>query len=73
MVPRGVLLVHYLDDFLLIFTNPSVLQGEGENDVNTLVCAGFLISPKSVVHPVLLLSFMGKLLDLVRCSVSNRP
>ena len=57
MLPTGVLLVHYLDDFLL--------AGVGERAEDALVMEGFLVRRKSALRPVCLLSLLGKSLDLV--------
>ena len=56
--------MHYLDDFLLVFTDREVLREAGRTAVRALVEAGFLISPKSVLDPVPVASFLGKQLDL---------
>ena len=66
---RGVLapeiiLVHYLDDVLLVFTDREVLREAGRAAVRALIEAWFLISPKSVLDPVPVASFLGKELDL---------
>ena len=52
VLPPGVLLVHYLDDFLLVYTEEGVLREASRAAVRALVEAGFLISPKSVLDPV---------------------
>ena len=62
--PPEILLVHYLDDFLLVFTDREVLREAGRVAVRALIEAGFLISPKSVLDPVPVASFLGKELDL---------
>ena len=64
VLPPEILLVHYLDDFLLIFTDREVLREAGRSAVRALIEAGFLISPKSVLDPVPVASFLGKELDL---------
>ena len=48
VLPEGVLLVHYFDDFLPIFTDPMVRKRAGERAVEALTRAGFLISPNIV-------------------------
>ena len=55
----GFLLVHCLDDFLLVYTEEGVLREAGRAAVHALVEAGFLISPKSVLDPVQLVSQEG--------------
>ena len=64
VLPPEILLVHYLDDFLLVFTDREVLREAGRAAVRALIEAGFLISPKSVLDPVPVASFLGKELDL---------
>ena len=56
--------MHYLDDFLLVFTDKEVLREAGRVAVRALIEAGFLISPKSVLDPLPVASFLGKELDL---------
>ena len=64
VLPPEILLVHYLDDFSLVFTDREVLREAGRAAVRALIEAGFLISPKSVLDPVPVASFLGKELDL---------
>ena len=64
VLPLEVLLVHSLDDFMLIDTDKGVLCEVGRDSVRTLVESGFLISPKSVLEPVVRVSFRGKALNL---------
>ena len=61
VLPPRVLLVHYLDDFLLPYAEEGVLGEAGRAAVRALVEAHFLISPK-------LVSFLGKALTPKRCS-----
>ena len=70
VLPSGVLLVHYLDDFLLVYTEEGVLREAGRAVVRALVEAGFLIRPKSVLDPVQLVSFSGKALNLALQTVA---
>ena len=63
------MLVHYLDDFLLVYTVAEVLREAGRAVVRALVEAGFLISPKSVLDLVRLVSFVGKALNLASRTV----
>ena len=65
VLPPGILLVHYLDDFLLVFTDREVLREAGRS----AVCA--LISPKSVVDLVHVASFLGKELSLATRQVRS--
>ena len=64
VLPPEILLVHYVDDFLLVFTDREVLREAGRSAVRALIEAGFLISPKSVLDPVPVASFLGKELEL---------
>ena len=64
VLPPEILLVHYLDDFVLVFTDREVLREAGRSAVRALIEAGFLISPKSVLDPVPVASFLGKELAL---------
>ena len=68
--PPGVLLVHYLDDFLLVYTDEGVLREAGRVAMRALAEAGFLISPKSVLDPAQLVSFLGKALNLATRTVA---
>ena len=52
VLPPGVLLVHYLDDFLLVYTEEGVVMEVGHAAVHAVVEAGFLISSKSVLDPM---------------------
>ena len=56
--------MHYCDNFLLVYTDKGILHEAGWDAVRALVEAGFLISPKSVLEPVVLVSFLGKALNL---------
>ena len=71
LLPPEILLVHYLDDFLLVFTDREVLREAGRSAVRTLIEAGFLISPKSVLDPVPVASFLGKELNLATRQVRS--
>ena len=64
VLPPRIPLVHYLDDFLLVYTEEGVLREAGRVAVRALVEAGFLISPQSVLDPVQQVSFLGKALNL---------
>ena len=69
--PPEILLVHYLDDFLLVFTDKEVLREAGRSAVRALIEAGFLISPKSVLDRVPVASFLGKELNLATRQVRS--
>ena len=70
VLPPGVLLMHYLDDFLPIYTEEGVLRDDGRAAVRACVQEGFVIGPKSVLHPVQLVPFLGKALNLVSRTVT---
>ena len=55
-----MLLVHYLDDFLLVYIDEEVLRRAGRADVCAWAEAGFLISPKGVLDPLQPVAFTGK-------------
>ena len=65
MLPPDILLVHYLDDFLLIHHDRSYLRGSTGDAVLALGREGFIVSPKSVLEPATQLVFWGKWLDLL--------
>ena len=71
VLPPEILLVHYLDDFLLVFTDREVLREAGHSAVRALIEASFLISPKSVLDPVPVASFFGKELNLATRQVRS--
>ena len=71
--PGGLLLVHYLDNFLLVYSDKGVLREAGSDAVRAPVDAGFLISPKSVLEPVVLVCFSGKALNLSTRTVECHP
>ena len=64
VLPPDILLLHYLDDFLLVH------HDNNDNTGNTVIALGregFIVSPKSVLEPATQLVFLGKWLDpLVR-------
>ena len=62
--------MHYPDDFLPVYTKEGVLREAGCAVVCAVVEAGFLISPKSVLDPVQLVSFLGKTLNLASRTVA---
>ena len=64
------MLVHYLDDFLPVYTDEGVLREAGRAAVRALVEAGFSISPKSVLDPVQPVSLLGKALNLATRTVA---
>ena len=52
IVPDGVYLVHYLDDFILLSCDRDLLEGVTETVAVRIRQAGFLVSPKSTLSPV---------------------
>ena len=47
-----MLLVHYLDDFSLVYTDKGILREAGGVVVRALVEGSFLISPESALDPL---------------------
>ena len=70
LLPPVVLLVHYLDDFLPLYTDEGVLREAGCAAVRAMVEAGFLFSPKSALDPVQPVFFLGKALNLATRTVA---
>ena len=64
-LPPHILLVHFLDDFLLIHHDKGYLRSNTGGAVDALERGGFIVSPKSVVQPATRLVFLGKWLDLL--------
>ena len=65
VLPTDILLVHYLDDFLLIHHDKGYLRDNAGNTVDALGREGFVVSPRSVVDAATQLVFLGKWLDLL--------
>ena len=65
VLPPDILLVHYLDDFLLVHHDKGYLRDNMGNAVIALGREGFIVSPKSVLEPATQLVFLGKWLDLL--------
>ena len=51
VLPPDILLVHYLDDFLLMHHDKSYLRDHTGNAVLALGREGFIVSPRSVLEP----------------------
>ena len=64
-LPPDILLVHYLDGFLLIHHDKGYLRSNTGGTVEALERGGFIVSPKSVLEPATKLVFLGKWLDLL--------
>ena len=62
--------MHNLDEFLLVYTEEGVLREADRAAVRALVEAGFLMSPKSVLDRVQLVSLLGKALNLALRTVA---
>ena len=65
VLPLDILLVHYLDDFLLVHHDKGYLRDNTRNTVIALGRGGFIVSPKSVLEPAAQLVFLGKWLDVL--------
>ena len=63
--PPPFLLVHYLDDFLLVHHNKLYPRRHTGGTVLAIEEGGFIVSPKSVLEPATQLVFWGKWLDLL--------
>ena len=65
VLPPNILLVHYLDDFLLVHHDKGYLRDNTGATVLALGREGFIVSPKSVLEPATQLVFLGKWPDLL--------
>ena len=65
VLPPDILLVHYLDDFLLVHHDEGYLRDNTANTVIALGREGFIVSPKNVFEPAIQLVFLEKWLDLL--------
>ena len=65
VLSANILLVHYLDDFLLVHHDKGYLRNNTGNTVIALGHEGFVVSPKSVLEPATQLVFFGKRVDLL--------
>ena len=63
LIPTEVLLIHYLDDFLLIARDRDFLRGVTSRVAGRLRESNFLVSPKSTLDPVQSLFFPGKFFE----------
>ena len=66
LIPQGVELLHYLDDFVLVSTDRPMLHGTTQECVRVVVENRFIVSDKSTSDPVQHLFVLGKFLDLQR-------
>ena len=73
IVPEGVYLVHYLDDFISFSCDRDLLEGvTGTVAVRTRQ-AGFLVSSKSTLSPVQVLQALGKVVNLRERFIQVQP
>ena len=68
LVPRHMELLHYLDDFLLVGSDPTEVQEVTDRVVAALQAGSFIVSQKSTLHLVHEIFFWvsGWTLKLVR-------
>ena len=64
-LPPNILLMHYLDDFLLVHHDKEDLRRHTGGAVIALERGGFIVGPKSVLEPSTRTVFLGKWLDLL--------
>ena len=65
------LILHYLDDFMVLGKDKALVSEVTESLVILLEGKGCLISPKSMLKPVQRLAWLGKQFDFVTGSISN--
>ena len=73
LIPKEIILLHYMDDFLLIGPDPAVLARVTALVAEALRTHGFIVSPKSTLSPVERIFFLGKWLDLSARTISSHP
>ena len=73
LIPEGIVLLHYMDDFLLIGPDPAELTKLTTLVAEALRRHGFIVSPKSTLSPVERIFFLGKWLDLSARTISSHP
>ena len=73
IVPGHMILFHYLDDFLILGGSPQELTQVTRKVVDALRRAGFLVSPKSVLEPVIRILFLGKFIDTCERKIWSHP
>ena len=64
LIPPDLLLIHSLDDFLLIARDRDVLRGVTGRVASRVRDLGFLVSPKSTLDPTDSLHCLGKFFDV---------
>ena len=73
IVPEGVYLVHYLDDFILLSCDRDLLEAVTETVALRIRQAGFLVSSKSTLSPVQVLQALGKVVNLRERFIQVQP
>ena len=73
LIPKEIVRLHYMDDFLLIGPDPAKLPRVMTLVAEALRGHGFIVSPKSTLTPVERIFFPGKWLDLSTRAVSSHP
>ena len=66
-------LLHYLNDFLLVGSDPAEVQEVTNRVVAVLQAASFIVSQKSTLHPVQKILFLLKWLDLEAREIRSHP
>ena len=69
--PGQILILHYLDDFMVLGVDRGQVQLVTVSVVEMLEDKGFLVSPKSKLEPTQELTWLGKSFDLVKGHVGN--
>ena len=62
---------HYLDDLILVESDPDSLRACGRWLLAVLVLAGFVISKKSMVEPASRAKWLGKVVDVQGLLIEN--
>ena len=73
LIPKEIILLHCMDDFLLIGPDPAELARVTALVAEALRTHGFIVSPKSTLSPVERIFFLGKWLDLSARTISSHP
>ena len=71
--PGTIILTQYLDDVLLISTNPLCLRLEANQLATDLSKAGWKVSPKSDLEPKTSVTWLGKTIDGATFSMAQAP
>ena len=73
LVPPHMEVLHYLEDLLLVGSNPEDVQAVTDRIVVALRAASFITSQKSALQPVQKIFFLGKWLDLEAREIRSHP